>query len=81
MEWISVKDRLPEKEQGCICSLFFEDIQESIIVIAYYRLHESGSVVSMNPFRGKSPTGCHYLACRRNRSGDKKIFSEVWQMG
>ena len=28
MEWISVKDRLPEKEQGCICTLFFEDIQE-----------------------------------------------------
>ena len=39
MEWISVKDRLPEKEQGCICTLFFEDIQESIIVIAYYRLN------------------------------------------
>lgn len=39
MNWISVKDRLPEKEQGCMCSLFFEDIQESIIVIAYYRLN------------------------------------------
>ena len=78
MSWISVKDRLPDTATDCLVVLYFKDGGEKLVDIAHFS--DGEFYTSMDGFLQNSPTGCHYLACRRSRNGDKKRFSEVWQM-
>lgn len=65
MEWISVKNKMPDTATDYLVFLYFKDGGEKLVDIAHFS--DGEFYTSMDGFLQNSPTGCHYLACRRNK--------------